>query len=63
MYKRQKKEIQEGLIRACDVIDLIIEILRGSRNIKDAKSCLMNGVTENIKFKTKEMCIRDRYLY
>ena len=49
-----KKEIQEGLIRACDVIDLIIEILRGSRNIKDAKSCLMNGVTENIKFKTKE---------
>lgn len=49
-----KKEIQEGLIRACDVIDLIIEILRGSRNIKDAKKCLMNGVTENIKFKTKE---------
>ena len=49
-----KKEIQEGLIRACDVIDLIIEILRGSRNIKDAKNCLMNGVTENIKFKTKE---------
>ena len=48
-----KKEIQEGLIRACDVIDLIIEILRGSRNIKDAKNCLMNGVTENIKFKTK----------
>mgnify|MGYP002534697630 FL=1 len=49
-----KKEIKEGLIRACDVIDLIIEILRGSRNIKDAKNCLMNGVTENIKFKTKE---------
>lgn len=49
-----KKEIQEGLIRACNVIDLIIEILRGSRNIKDAKNCLMNGVTENIKFKTKE---------
>ena len=49
-----KKEIQEGLICACDVIDLIIEILRGSRNIKDAKNCLMNGVTENIKFKTKE---------
>ena len=49
-----KKEIQEGLIRACDVIDLIIEILRGSRNIKDAKNCLMNGVTENIKFKESE---------
>ncbi len=48
-----KKEIQEGLIKACDVIDLIIEILRGSKNIKDAKACLTNGVTENIKFKTK----------
>ena len=32
-----KKEIQEGLIKACDVIDLIIEILRGSKNVKDAK--------------------------
>lgn len=49
-----KKEIQEGLIRACDVIDLIIEILRGSRNIKDAEKLPVNGVTENIKFKTKE---------
>ena len=48
-----KKEIQEGLIKACDVIDLIIEILRGSKSIKDAKACLTNGVTENIKFKTK----------
>ena len=48
-----KKEIQEGLIKACDVIDLIIEILRGSKSIKDAKACLTNGITENIKFKTK----------
>ncbi len=48
-----KKEIQEGLIKACDVIDLIIEILRGSKNIKDAKACLTQGITENIKFKTK----------
>lgn len=48
-----KKEIQEGLIKACDVIDLIIEILRGSKNIKDAKACLVHGETENIKFKTK----------
>ena len=37
-----KKEIQEGLIKACDVIDLIIEILRGSKNVKDAKECLIN---------------------
>ena len=47
-----KKEIQEGLIRACDVIDLIIEILRGSQSQKQAKDCLVNGVTEGIKFKT-----------
>ena len=47
-----KKEIQEGLIKACDVIDLIIEILRGSKNIKDAKACLTEGITENIKFKS-----------
>lgn len=46
-----KKEIQEGLIRACNVIDLIIEILRGSRSIKDAKACLTEGNTDNIKFK------------
>lgn len=48
-----KKEIQEGLIKACDVIDLIIEILRGSKNIKQAKACLVDGVTEGIHFKTK----------
>ena len=50
--ERDKKEIQEGLIKACDVIDLIIEILRGSQNIKDAKACLTKGITENIKFKS-----------
>ena len=48
-----KKEIQEGLIAACDVIDLIIEILRGSKNIKDAKDCLTTGNVENIKFKSR----------
>ncbi|MCF2681387.1 DNA gyrase/topoisomerase IV subunit A [Faecalicatena contorta] len=50
--EQDKKEIQEGLIKACDVIDLIIEILRGSQNIKDAKACLTKGLTENIKFKS-----------
>lgn len=48
-----RKEIQEGLIKACDVIDLIIEILRGSASVKDAKACLISGITENIKFKSK----------
>ena len=51
--EQEKKEIQEGLIKACDVIDLIIEILRGSRNIQDAKACLTQGLTENITFKSK----------
>ena len=46
----EKKEIQEGLIKACDVIDLIIEILRGSKNQKQVKECLVNGVTEGIRF-------------
>jgi len=48
----ERKEIQEGLIKACDVIDLIIEILRGSKSVKDARNCLVNGVTDNIKFKS-----------
>lgn len=50
--EEDKKEIQEGLIKACDVIDLIIEILRGSKSVQDAKACLTQGITENIKFKT-----------
>ncbi len=51
--EQDKKEIQEGLIRACDVIDLIIEILRGSKNIKEARRCLVNGDTGNIKFRSE----------
>ena len=51
--EQDKCEIQEGLIKACDVIDLIIEILRGSKNIKQAKKCLITGETEGIKFKSK----------
>ena len=49
----EKKEIQEGLIKAVDVIDLIIEILRGSRSREQARACLVEGKTEGIRFKTK----------
>ena len=49
-----KKEIQEGLIEACNVIDLIIEILRGCSSRKDAENCLTKGEVTNIKFKSKE---------
>ena len=52
--EREKREIQEGLIKACNVIDLIIEILRGSKDRNMAKKCLVEGVTEGIKFKSKE---------
>jgi len=51
--ERSKKEIQEGLIKAVDIIDLIIEIIRGSKNIAQAKDCLVNGNTTDINFKTK----------
>ena len=50
--EKEKSEVQEGLIKACDVIDLIIEILRGSKSVKDARACLVNGVTDNIMFKS-----------
>ncbi len=49
-----KKEIQEGLIKACNVIDLIIEILRGSKDRAMAKACLVEGKIDGIRFKSKE---------
>ena len=49
-----RKEVQEGLIKACNVIDLIIEILRGSKDRAMAKDCLVNGKVDGIKFKSKE---------
>ena len=50
--EQEKKEIKEGLITACDCIDLIIAILRGSKNLKDAKACLMEGDISKIQFRT-----------
>ena len=52
--ENERKEIQEGLIRACNVIDLIIEILRGSKDRPMAKRCLVEGDTTGIRFKSKE---------
>ncbi len=49
----ERKEIREGLIKACDIIDLIIAVLRGSKNLKDAKNCLMTGDTSKITFRIK----------
>ncbi len=50
----KRLEIVGGLIKATDIIDLIIEILRGSSSIKQARTCLMEGNTEGIKFKTDD---------
>ena len=50
----ERKEVQEGLIKACNVIDLIIEILRGSKDRAMAKACLVEGKITGIKFKSKE---------
>ena len=52
--ERDRKEIQEGLIKACNVIDLVIEILRGSKDRAMAKACLVEGKTTGIKFRSKE---------
>lgn len=49
-----RKEVQEGLIKACNVIDLIIEILRGSKDRNMAKACLVEGKTTGIRFRSKE---------
>ncbi len=50
--EQKKREIQEGLIQACNVIDLIIEILRGSRDRAMAKRCLVSGDTTGIRFRS-----------
>ena len=52
--EQDKKEIQEGLIKACNVIDLVIEILRGSKDRTMAKRCLVEGITDGINFKSRE---------
>lgn len=36
------------------MIDLIIEIIRGSKTLKMAKACLSEGITEGINFRTEK---------
>ena len=50
----EQKEIKEGLIKATNIIDLIIEIIRGSQSQKQVKACLVHGKTGDIKFKNPE---------
>ncbi len=58
----EKREIQEGLIRACNIIDLIIEILRGSKDRNMVKNCLTGGVTDGIRFRSKESALMAQQL-
>ncbi len=48
-----RKEIQEGLIKATDLIDLIVETLRGSKDRPAAMRCLTTGDTTGISFKSR----------
>ena len=53
----EQREIKEGLIKACDMIDLIIEIIRGSKSQKEVKACLTKGDVGNINFKSSDSMI------
>lgn len=58
----QRLEIVEGLIKATDVIDLIIEILRGSSSVRQAKNCLISGDITDIQFKSSVSCKKAKTL-
>ena len=51
---KDRQEIVTGLIVATDVIDLIIEILRSSNSVKQAKLCLTLGITDGINFRNPD---------
>lgn len=51
--EEERSEVQEGLIKAVDLIDLIIEALRGSRDRATVMRCLTTGDTRGIRFKSK----------
>lgn len=49
-----RKEIQDGLIKAVDLIDAIIALLRNSKSQTDAKLALMSGEIAGIKFRERD---------
>ncbi len=49
-----RKEIQDGLIKAVDLIDAIIALLQNSKSQTDAKQALMNGEIAGIKFRERD---------
>lgn len=53
--ENERKEIQEGLIKATDLIDAIIATLRASKTREDAKTHLTTGKCKNVKIKDKKL--------
>lgn len=49
-----RKEILDGLIEAIDLIDPIVEAIRGSKTVSQMRNCLMNGDTRGITFRLKK---------
>ena len=49
-----KKEIQDGLIKAVDLIDAIIALLRSCKSQADAKKALMTGDITGVKFRDRD---------
>lgn len=50
----KKHEIDVGLLIAIDQIDVIIEVIRGSKTVSESKQCFMTGNLDKIKLKTKK---------
>ena len=50
----RRQEMNDGLLRAFDMVDVIIETIRYAKNVATAKDCLMTGNTKDVKFKTKK---------
>ena len=53
--ENERKEIEEGLIMATDLIDAIIATLRASKTREDAKTHLTTGKCKNVKIKDKKL--------
>ena len=53
--EEERKEVQEGLIKATDLIDAIIATLRASKTREDAKLHLTTGKCKNIKIKDAKL--------
>lgn len=49
-----RKEILDGLMEAIEVIDVIVEAIRGSKNTTQMRNCLMQGKTDGIGFRLKK---------